>query len=161
MLELEDGMTRGKVHIVEIGYVPGTDNDAAGVRIVADGFHGFTDLVDESTLIVRPGTPLIAVDMSQVTVFVGPFVPDAHAVVLQVFGVRVTFQEPQEFVYDGFQVQLFGSEAGETVVQVEAHLMSEYADGAVYKLYVWFDSVSQTCETRAKVIKLRQITVIP
>ena len=90
-VELEEGMTRRKVHVVEVGYVPGTDNDAAGVRIVADGLHGFADLVDESTLIVGPGTPLITVDMSQVTVFVRPFVPDAHAVVLQVFGVRVTF----------------------------------------------------------------------
>ena len=68
--------------------------------------------------------------MSQVTVRVGPFVPDAHAVLLQVLHVGVAFEEPEQFVDDGFQVQLLGSEAGEAVVQIEAHLMAEHTDGA-------------------------------
>lgn len=59
-----------------------------------DGFYSFADLVDESTFIVRPGAPLIPVDMSQVTVFVRPFVPDAYTVVLKIFHIGVSLEEP-------------------------------------------------------------------
>ena len=68
--------------------------------------------------------------MSEVTILVGPFVPYAHAIVLQVFDVGVTIEEPQQFVDDGLEVQLLRGEAGESVLKVESHLMAKHADGA-------------------------------
>ena len=46
----------------------------------------------------------MAVDGAQLAVFVGPFVPNAHAVVLQILHVRTALQEPKQFVDDGFQM---------------------------------------------------------
>lgn len=66
--------------------------------------------------------------MSEVSVLVCPFVPDAYAVFLQVFDVGVALQEPEQFVDDGFQVQLFGGQQGEAFFEVEPHLVSENAD---------------------------------
>ena len=79
-------------------------------------------------VIVRPGAPLVSVDMSEVTVRVRPFVPDTHTMLLQVLHVRVALQEPEQFIDDGFQVKLLRREQGETLLQIEAHLMSENAD---------------------------------
>ncbi len=41
--------------------------------------------------------------------------------------VGVAAEEPQQLVDDGLEVQLLGGEAGEAVVQAEAHLMAEDA----------------------------------
>ena len=54
-----------------------------------DGLYRFADLVDRSAVIVWPRAPLIAVDMAQVAVSIGPFVPDAYAMLLQVLHVGV------------------------------------------------------------------------
>ena len=103
-VELEESVAGRQVHVAEVAYVPGAYDDAARVGILLDGLYRFADLVDEAALIVGPRTPLIAVDVSQVAVCVGPFVPDAHAVVLQVLHVGVAPQKPEQFVDDGFQV---------------------------------------------------------
>jgi len=49
---------------------------------------------------------------------------------LQVFHVGIPFEEPQQFVDDGFQVEFFGCDEREAVFQVEAHLVTEHAEGA-------------------------------
>ena len=65
--------------------------------------------------------------MPQVAIGIGPFVPDADAVLLEVVHIRVSPEEPKQFVDNGFQVKLLGGQQGETVVEVEAHLMPEDA----------------------------------
>src|SRR5690606_4283673 len=62
--------------------------------------------------------------------FVGPFVPDADLVFLQVGDVGLALQEPQQLVDDRAQVQLLGGDQGEALAQVEAHLPAEHAAGA-------------------------------
>ena len=99
-------MAGRQIHVLQIAYIPGADNDTAGVGVVLDRLYRFADLVDESAVVVGPRTPLIAVDMTQITVFVRPFVPDAYTVFLQVFRVRIALQEPEQLVDDGFQMQL-------------------------------------------------------
>ena len=69
----------------------------------------------------------MTIDRTQFTVLIGPFVPNPHTVVLQVFHVCVAIQEPQQFVYDRLQMQFFCCKQRETVLQVEAHLVSEDA----------------------------------
>ena len=53
-IELEEGVARGKVHVVQVGHVPGTHNDAARSGIVLDGLYRFLYLVDMSALVVGP-----------------------------------------------------------------------------------------------------------
>ena len=68
--------------------------------------------------------------MAEVTIFIGPLIPDAHTIVLQVFHIGVASEEPQEFMDDRLEMQLLGSEAGETLLKVETHLVAKHADGA-------------------------------
>lgn len=73
--------------------------------------------------------PLVAVHWTQVSVLVGPLVPDAHPVVFEVFDVRISAYEPQKFIYDGLEVDLFGGQKRKALREVEAHLVSEDAFG--------------------------------
>lgn len=68
--------------------------------VVLYGLHGLAYLVDVAAVVVGPRPPLVAVDMAELAIGVGPFVPYPHAVVLQVFHIGVTGKEPQQFVYD-------------------------------------------------------------
>ena len=99
------------------------------------------NLVYVSAVMVGPRAPLVAVHGAKLAVGVGPFVPDAHAVVLQVFHVGVAFEEPEQFVYYRLQVQLFRCKQRKTVLKVEAHLVAEDAyrasAGAVVFLYAF------------------------
>ena len=142
-VELEKGMAGGEVHVVQVAHIPCADDDAARVRIVFNGVHGFLYLVDKATLVVRPRAPLVSIDVPKVAVRICPFVPYPYAVFLQVFHVCVSFQEPQQFIDDGLQVQFLGGEQGESVFQVEAHLVSEHADGARACAVVLFHALIQ------------------
>ena len=53
-IELEKHVAGRQVHILQVGHVPGIDDDSSGIRILADGFHSLGNLVDESSFIVRP-----------------------------------------------------------------------------------------------------------
>ena len=53
-IELEEGVARGEVHVVQVGHVPSTHNDAARSGIVLDGLYRFLYLVDMSALVVGP-----------------------------------------------------------------------------------------------------------
>jgi len=49
---------------------------------------------------------LPAIDRTEVAVLVGPVVPDRDAVLIEIFDVGVAAQKPQQFVDDGFDMQL-------------------------------------------------------
>ena len=124
-------MARRKVHLRKIGHIPCRHDDASAVGIVFDIIHSLLYLVDMSTVIVGPRTPLITVDMSQITCLrVGPFVPDTHSVLLKVLHIGVSLQEPEQFVYDRLQMHLLGGEQGEPFLQVITALMAKDTDGA-------------------------------
>ena len=46
---------------------------------------------------------------------------------LQIFHVGVACDKPQEFIYDGLQVQFLGCQKRESLAEVEAHLVAEHA----------------------------------
>ena len=73
---------------------------------------------------------MLAVDRTEIAVLVGPFVPDGDAVLVEIFDVGVAAQEPEQFVDDGFDVQLLGGDQREAGGEIEAHLMAEHRAGA-------------------------------
>jgi hypothetical protein len=77
-----------------------------------------------------PVAPLETVNRSEVAVIIRPFVPDPDAVFFQVTNIGFAFQEPQQFVYDRFDVQFFGRYQWEPLAEVETHLVTENADSA-------------------------------
>ena len=100
-VELEKGVARRQGHFIQLADVPRRDDDPAGVRVVFQLVHHRADLVDMTTVRRRPGTPLFAVDRSQVAIFICPLVPDGDVVVVQIGDVGVALQEPQQFMDDG------------------------------------------------------------
>ncbi len=86
---------------------------------------------------------------------VRPFVPDADAIVLEVFDVGTALQEPQQFVDDGFQVTLLGGDQRESLRQIEAHLVAEHTGragaGAVGFLRAMIEHVLHQIEVLAHV----------
>ena len=73
---------------------------------------------------------MVAIDMSQVAVLIGPLIPDAHTIVLKILDIGITIEKPKQFVDDGLQVQLLCCKTGESLLEVESHLVPKHADGA-------------------------------
>ena len=65
-----------------------------------------------------------------VVIAVSVVVPDMNPVFDEVFDIGVPLQEPQQFVDHPFQKDFLGRQQGESLRQVEAHLMTENAFGA-------------------------------
>ena len=68
---------------------------------------------------------ILLLHRAQVAVFVRPFIPDPHSVLLKILDIGISGNEPQEFVYDGLEMQFFRSQHWKSFAQVKAHLMSE------------------------------------
>ena len=127
-IELEEGVAGHECHLVQLGHVPGADDDAAAVGIALELLDDFGNLVDMRAVGLGPAAPLHAVDRAQVAGFlVGPFVPDGAAALLQPFHIAVAAQKPQQLKDDGLQVHLLGRDQGEAFIEVEAHLVAEHA----------------------------------
>ena len=124
-IELKQGVAGRKRHAVDIRHVPGTHDVAPRIGIGTDGLHHGRYLVDVPPVRRGPAPPLITVDGPQVAFGRGPFVPDGHSVFVQVADIGIPREEPQQFVDDGAQMELLGSEQWETLGQVETHLVAE------------------------------------
>lgn len=72
----------------------------------------------------------MTIDRAKLTLLVSPLVPDAHAYFLERADIRFTTEKPQEFVDDGFQVDLLGGYERKPGSQVESHLASKDAERA-------------------------------
>src|SRR3954469_1222598 len=129
-VELEEGVAGRQRHLVDVGRVPGADDVAAGVGAAAQVLDQALDLVDLATVGGAPVAPLVAVDRAEVAAFIGPFVPDGDAALLEPLDVGVAAQEPEELVDDALQVQLLGREHREALAQSEAQLPAEDREGA-------------------------------
>lgn len=123
--DLPHRMAGRQRHLRHVGRVPSRDDQAAGVG-------GFADHVDQRLDLVHAPeiAPLAAIDGAKVAVRIGPFIPDADAVFLEVTDVGIALQEPQKFVDDGFEMQLLGGDQREAIGQRVAALQAEMADGA-------------------------------
>ena len=72
-----------------------------------------------------PIAPLRAVNATEVSIRVRPFIPDRNAVLAQIADIGVAAQKPEQFVDDRSQVQLLRRENGNGFAQIETCLRSE------------------------------------
>jgi len=149
-VELKEGVTGRQGHLVDNAGVIGNDEEAAAVWIIFDLGDEVGDLVDCLTVGGLPAAPLCAVDGAEISVFIGPFIPDFYAVFLQIFDICVTGEEPEELVNDGAEVAFFGGDEGEALCEVEAHLAAKDAEGsgsgAVFFFGAVFEDVTHKVE---------------
>ena len=119
-------MARRQLHCGHFSNIPSTHHDTAAIGRVFDLVNDLCNLVDGSTIAIGPSAPLAAIDGTQVSILVGPLVPDAYAMLLQPSHIGVTTQEPQQFIDDGLEVHLLGRQQGESVGQIAAQLIAEH-----------------------------------
>ncbi len=87
-------MAGSQGHFSQVAGVPGGDNLPAGSGMALDFSDQRGDLVDMATIRTDPVAPLLAVHRAQIAVPVGPLVPNAHVVFLEVGDIGVAFEEP-------------------------------------------------------------------
>ena len=93
-MKLEKGVAGHQCHLIEFPHIPRRDDDPSTVGVGFDGLNGLSNLINDSAILGFPTTPLLAIDRSQVSVFIGPLVPNADTVFLKVLDVRITFEKP-------------------------------------------------------------------
>ena len=121
-------MARRERHGGKVGRIPGRDDEAARKRIAPEFLEHIRNLVDGPPIWRLPRAPLLAVNGPEIAIGVGPFVPDADAILLQVADIGIATQKPEKFVDDGSPVQLLGRDERKPRAKIEPHLMAE--DGA-------------------------------
>ena len=99
--KLEQGMARREGHVIHQGHIPRTDDVPPRPWIVFQAVNQSGNLVNGFAVVSRPAAPLRAVHGPQIPVFVGPFIPDADAVVFQKLDIGLSFQEPEQLINDG------------------------------------------------------------
>lgn len=129
-VELKKSMAGRQGHEVQFTGVPGAYDVSSAGWFFFDRSNDFFNLIKGITIGFAPIGPLGAVDAAEVTILVGPVIPNGHLVVLQVFYVGVSLDEPKQFVDDGAQVKFLGGEQGELVLERVTHLGPEYRIGA-------------------------------
>jgi len=116
-------------HTGQVGDVPGANDQSAAVGRLFYLVDHLGDLVDGFAIGAFPTAPLFAINGAQFAIGVGPFVPDGDAMIMQVFDIRLASEEPEQFVDNAFEMQLFGGDQGKPFRQVETHLVTEDALG--------------------------------
>ena len=96
---------------------------------------------------------MLAVDRAELAALVRPFVPDAHAVIVEILDVGVAGEEPEQLVDDRLEVQLLGRQQRKAFGQIEAQLMAEHREragaGAVALLHAVGENVLHQIEILA------------
>ena len=88
-IKLEQGVTWGERHLVEFTNIPGIDDDATRMGLLSDEGNGPLNLIDYLTVRTCPGAPLLAIDRTQITVLISPFIPYSHPILLKIFHIGV------------------------------------------------------------------------
>src|SRR5438093_5891971 len=123
-------MAGGQCHPFDLTDIPRADNMTPAVGVCFDPVDDLVDLVDRTAVGGPPVAPLRPVNAAQIALLVRPLMPDRDAVLVQVFDVRVAAQEPEQFMDDRFEMELFGGEQRKTAGEREAGLSAENGAGA-------------------------------
>jgi hypothetical protein len=124
-IELKQQVARRERHSRHVGRVPGAHNQPARIRIRADGFDDFADLIDALARRCGPRPPLFAINRAKLAFVISPFIPDGNMILVEILNVRLTAQKPQQLVNNRSQVKLFRRHERKPIGQVEPHLIAE------------------------------------
>ena len=124
-VELEERVARRQRHGIHFGGIPGADDEPAAVRVLANLGDHLIDLMNRTAVGTPPIGPLGTVHAPQITIRIGPLVPNAHPVLLQPAHVGVAPEEPEQLVGDTLEVDLLGRDQRKPLRQPEARLRPE------------------------------------
>ena len=127
-VELEEGVAGHQRHLVQLGHVPGADDDAARVGVGLEGLDHVGDLVDVAAVGRGPAAPLHAVDRARGRRRRAPTRPRwctprscSHLTLLS------PRRNHSSSTMMALQKHLLGGDQRKAFVQVEAHLVAEHA----------------------------------
>jgi len=72
----------------------------------------FSTILTLHRLLGAPFPPLVAVDGPQVSVFIGPLVPNGDVILMKIFHIGIPVKKPQQLMDDGPHMALFGGDQG-------------------------------------------------
>ena len=124
-IKLKKSMTRHERHLGQIGHVPSAHDHASRVGIGLQCFHEIGNLIDVLSIGRGPTSPLHPIHGPQISIFLGPFVPDGDPALLKPQVAARTTQEPQQLLNDRSQVDFLGGHQGKPLVQIKAHLVAK------------------------------------
>jgi hypothetical protein len=156
-IKLEQHMAGRQFHFLNVGHVPGTDYETSGIRVVLNLLNHSGDLIDVCSTGKGPGTPLVTVNRTQFSLFIGPVVPDLYVVIPQVTDVRISGEKPKKFVNDRAQMNLLGSQQGEVRGQTEACLISEHAECSRSRAILFFHAIFKNVLKQIQILTHRFI----
>ena len=78
----------------------------------------------------RERPPLMPIDGAEIAVLIGPFIPDAHAILFEIADIGIAGEEPQQLVDNRAQMQLLGCHQREPVFERIARLKAEIGERA-------------------------------
>ena len=142
-IELEDDVAGRQCHPVDVADIPSGDKEPSRVGVTFYLVDEVRYLVDGMSVGAVPAAPLLTIDRAEVAVSVGPFVPYRDVMVVKERHISIAAEEPEQFVDDRLEVKFLGSEEREAVVEMEAHLIAEDAEGAGTGAVVLRDAVVQ------------------
>ncbi len=126
--ELVDDVAGRQSHLIQLPGVPGCDDQTAVIGIFFDFLNYLGDLIHGGAVRFAPGSPLDAVDATEVTIEFGfgfPIIsvgigcPDFAAKFPENIVVAVAGHEPEEFRGYTAESQLLGGGGGESVSHAE------------------------------------------
>ena len=112
-------------HLVDETRVPGADDVTAAVGVVLQLLDELDDLVCRRAVGVGPRAPLVTVDRPEVSVLVGPFIPDGDPIFVEIADIRIARQKPQKFVDNRLHMEFFRGQHRKALRKVKPHLMAE------------------------------------
>src|ERR1022692_1754182 len=121
-------MTRRQRHLVDLGCVPSVHDQAPALRIFFHFRDDFVDLIDAHAIFTAPISPLRTVNASEISVLVCPFVPNRHAMFVEIANVGIAAQKPEQLVDDRFEMKFLRREQRESRpggTQIETRLRAE------------------------------------
>lgn len=127
-IELEKTVAGGQCHVRNVAHVPSADDHPPAVRMMPDLVNHFADLIDLVAVCRSPGTPLSAVNRTEIAVLIRPLIPDRHFVVVKILDICVAVQEPEQFMNDRARMQLLRGDERKAFREREPHLVAENRD---------------------------------
>jgi hypothetical protein len=101
-------------------------------------------LIDRAAIGSTPIAPLRSVNPAKIPFFIGPLVPDRHAMLVEEANIRFAADKPKQLKYDGFKMHAFSREKRETPGEIKSDLGPKIGNGtntgAIFFGFAFFEN---------------------
>ncbi|MNH40023.1 hypothetical protein D3C79_1012740 [compost metagenome] len=84
------------------------EENAAAIWVSLERLNHVIDLIDGSTILRWPRSPLLSINRPEIPLLRGPLIPNADTIFVEPFHVRIATEHPDQLIGNAFEMQLFG-----------------------------------------------------